>query len=78
MPSPSCPSSVIDQSHPHDNQLLGNAAEPGSEEEDEEEEEDQGEEEYAVQLYLPVTLGNGTFIASLTPFLQEIYFLFLT
>ncbi|KAK2919532.1 hypothetical protein Q8A73_003903 [Channa argus] len=54
MPSPSCPSSVIDQSHPqsgspHDNPLLGNAPEPGSEE-DEEEVEDEQEEEYAARF----------------------------
>ncbi|XP_056229067.1 teneurin-3 isoform X5 [Seriola aureovittata] len=60
MPSPSCPSSVIDQSHPqsgspHDNLLLGDTAEPDSEEEEEEEEEEQEEEEYAVRLYSPVT-----------------------
>lgn len=58
MPPPSCPSSVIDQSHPqsanpHDNPLLGDAAEPDSEEEEEEGEEE--EEEYAARLYLPVT-----------------------
>lgn len=83
MPSPSCPSSVIDQLHPqsgspHDNPLLGNTPEPDSEEEEEEEEEEQGEEEYAAQLYLPVTHGKGTFITSLSPFSQAVSFLFLT
>lgn len=61
MPSPSCPSPVIDQSHPqsnpHDNPLLADAIEPESDEEEEEEEE----EEYAARLYLPVTHGKGTF-----------------
>ncbi|XP_034457716.1 teneurin-3 isoform X6 [Hippoglossus hippoglossus] len=56
MPSPFCPSSVIDQSHPQtgspqDNLLLGDTIEPDSEEEEEEQEE----EEYAAQLYSSVT-----------------------
>lgn len=61
MPSPSCPSPVIDQSHPqsnlHENALLADPIEPDSDEEEEEEEE----EEYAARLYLPVTHGKGTF-----------------
>lgn len=65
MPSPSCPSPVIDQSHPqsakNDNLFLGNAAETESEEEEEEQEE----EEYAARLYLPVTHGKETFICLL-------------
>ncbi|KAI9527888.1 hypothetical protein NQZ68_025929 [Dissostichus eleginoides] len=56
MPSPSCPSSVIDPSHPqsanpHDNLLLGGVAEPDSEEEEEEEEEEGEEEEYAARFH---------------------------
>ncbi|XP_034043467.1 teneurin-3 isoform X3 [Thalassophryne amazonica] len=59
MSSPSCPSSVIDQSHPqppslHDNPLLGDTAEPDSEEEEEEETEQAEEEDYASRLYLPI------------------------
>lgn len=58
MPSPSCPSPVIDQSHsqphPHDNPLLGNTTEPDTDDEEEEE-----EEEYAARLHLPVTHGKG-------------------
>lgn len=55
MHSPSGPSTVIDQSHPqsakpHGNPLLGNVAEPDSEEDE--------DEEYAAQLYLPVTHGK--------------------
>ena len=69
MPSPFCPSSVIDQSHPQtgspqDNLLLGDTIEPDSEEEEEEQEE----EEYAAQLYSSVTHGKGTLITSLTTF----------
>lgn len=78
MPSPSCPSSVIDQSHPqsanpHDNPLLGNVAEPDSEEE-EEEEEAKEEEEYAARLYLPVTHGKRTLLCFLiSHFRQNFY-----
>ena len=69
MPSPSCPSSVIDQSHPqsaspHDNPLLGDRAEPYSEKEEEEEEEEEDEEEYAARLYLRVTHGKRTSLTS--------------
>ncbi|KAI3352311.1 hypothetical protein L3Q82_005176 [Scortum barcoo] len=64
MPSPSCPSSLTDQSHPqsanpHDNPLLGDMAEPDSEEGEEEEEEEE-EEEYAARLYLPVIHGEAS------------------
>ncbi|KAF0038047.1 hypothetical protein F2P81_010921 [Scophthalmus maximus] len=58
MPSPSCPPSVCDQSHPHsphDNLLLADAAEADSEEEEEEEEEEQEEEEHAARLCSPVS-----------------------
>ena len=59
MPSPSCSSPVIDQSHPqsnlHDNPLLRNNIEPDSDKEEEEEQE----EEYAARLYLPVIHGKG-------------------
>ena len=59
MPSPPCPSSIIDQSqtpssHPNDNPLLG----LDSEEEEEEEEEEVDELDYAARLYLHVTHGK--------------------
>ncbi len=78
MPSPSCPSSVTDQSHPqsanpHDNPLLGDMAEPDSEEGEEEEEEE--EEEYAARLYLPVIHGKGIYFASLAAFFRS-YFIY--
>lgn len=60
MPSPSCPSSVIDHSHPqsaspHGQLSLVDVAEPDEEEEEE-------EEEYAARLYLPVTHGKGNLL----------------
>ena len=73
MPSPSCPSSVIDQSHPqsgspHDIPLLGHTAGQDSEQEEEEEEaeqeEEQEEEEYETRLYSSVTHGKGMLFAS--------------
>ncbi|CAL8235249.1 unnamed protein product [Arctogadus glacialis] len=54
MPSPPCPSSIIDQSqtpssHPNDNPL------PLDSDEEEEEEEEVDELDYAARLYLHVT-----------------------
>ena len=57
MPSPPCPSSIIDQSqtpssHPNDNPL------PLDSDEEEEEEEEVDELDYAARLYLHVTHGK--------------------